>query len=159
MPMVEPDSRFSLFVRMNEQGYPVPLTHAHLIHTASSWPRTTATPSGIAALLRTSRSLYMHSYFVYEFAAVAVAWSLMAVEGALKERLGVERKTFEWLINEAVSQSLLPEESKERLHAGRKLRNSLSHPTQQTVYPFGMSEPAVASSHAVVADLYSDEPQ
>lgn len=49
----------------------------------AEWPlRPQCRPA--SSLLETSRALFTHSCFVYEFMAVSVAWSLVAVEAALR---------------------------------------------------------------------------
>jgi hypothetical protein len=74
---------------------------------------------------------------------------------ALKARLNESKGGRYELLETAVNQSLLPADMKERLDAGRQLRNLFSHPTQQTVWTPPMCASSIAAaSHDVVALLY-----
>jgi hypothetical protein len=50
------------------------------------WPTSGVVPERINEMLRTTSALFGHHYFVYEFGAVAVVWSLLALEAALCDR-------------------------------------------------------------------------
>jgi hypothetical protein len=73
---------------------------------------------------------------------------------ALKARLNESKGGRYELLETAVNQSLLPADMKERLDAGRQLRNLFSHLTQQTVWTPPMCASSIAASHDVVALLY-----
>ena len=84
----------------------------------------------VAEILGTSRQLFVHGYYVYEFVTVVVAWSLLAVETALRARLPAgESATFKAMLKRAESEKVLTPEMADRLDAGRQIRNSFSHPT------------------------------
>jgi hypothetical protein len=141
----------------DSNGQPVALTPERLADTASGWRTTDATPEGVGELLRTARNLFIHSWWVYEFAAVAVAWSLLGVERALRTALDAgDRVTFAELIKRAHQQGLLSASQADRLDAGRELRNRFAHPQGQSVFTYGMSAPMLEVAHAVVADLFPD---
>ncbi len=70
------------------RGHHIPMNPGALRRSADEWPTTEATPEGVARLLRTSRDLYVASFYAYEFLTVGVLWSLLAVEAALRLRLG-----------------------------------------------------------------------
>lgn len=55
-------------------------THDDLVAVAAGWRVDVCVPEPVAAMLGTSRALFAHRYFVYEFLVVAVTWSLIAVE-------------------------------------------------------------------------------
>jgi hypothetical protein len=68
----------------------------------------------------------MHSWWVYEFAAVSVAWSLLVVERAFRVRLEAsDRVNFQDLIKRAQTQGLVSEQQADRLDAGRQLRKQV----------------------------------
>lgn len=155
----QPDLRMRHFLGgFDSNGQPVALSPERLLDTADTWRTSDATPRGVADLLRTARNLFVHSWWVYEFAAVAVAWSLLAVERAFRTRLEAgDRVAFGELIKRAHRQGLLTGSQAERLDAGRQLRNRFAHPDGQSVFPYGMSAPMLEVAHAVVADLFPDQ--
>lgn len=137
------------------RGQPLPISPARLRESAARWRLTKETPPGIAGLLKTSRDLFVHGYFVYEFLTVGVLLSLQAVESSLRLVLD-SRKPLASLIDRAHAVGLIDEEAKERLHAGRELRNLFSHPEQQSVWSFGMASSLIAGSHELVSELFPE---
>src|SRR5437764_14175582 len=78
-----PDPRWSNVVgTIGAAGRPLPMSFDGLQDIARPWSQllTEPIPEGIATLLATSRSLFVHSWFDYEFMAVAVMVALQAVE-------------------------------------------------------------------------------
>lgn len=143
----------------DEAGQPMPVSVTLLNNVASEWPTTPTTPPGIAEILQTSRRLFVQGYYVYEFVTVAVAWSLLAVETALRARLQAsESVTFNAMLKRAESQKILTPEMADRLDAGRQIRNSFSHPTGQIVWTLGMATGALKTSHEAVAGLFCQMP-
>lgn len=152
---LEPDARMVHFIGgLDHAGRPVPMAPSRLREVTSSWPVTSATPDGVAELLRTSRNLFVHGFFVYEFLTVGSLLALQAVEASLKVRLE-SGQSFAKLIDRAASTGLISEEAREQLHAGRELRNAFSHPDQQVLSSFGMAGSVIASSHKIVAHLFA----
>ena len=153
-----PDARMRNFIGgLDERGLPRPMTYQALRDGTERWARTSATPPEISQLLQTSRNLFAHSYYEYEFLVVAGVWSLLAVEAALRRRLQASgTPNLQTLIKRAVGESLLIPEWGERLHAGRKLRNRLAHEHGHEIWSFGMSAQVVEASHEVVALLFPD---
>jgi hypothetical protein len=76
--LVEPDERWQVMLG----------DRAALVRTAAGWRNDESVPNAVAAMLRVTRELFVHSYFVYEFSVVAVTWSLLALEAALRDCLG-----------------------------------------------------------------------
>lgn len=62
----------------------MPLTVDALESVAAGRPGSAAIPHPVAQLLRTTRALFVDSWLHYKFLTVAVAWSLIAVEAALR---------------------------------------------------------------------------
>jgi hypothetical protein len=154
--LVEPDPRMALFIGgFDDEGRPRPMSPGRLREVANSWPVTEATPPGVAGLLQTSRSLFVQSFYTYEFLTIGLLLSLQAVETSLKVRLSVERQSFEKLIDRAALEGLFDSETRDRLHAGRQLRNLFSHPEQQAVWSYGMTAPLIGVSHEIVAHLFN----
>ena len=154
-----PDSRMLEFLGgWDEQtGQPVPMNPGALRRNADRWPTTSTTPGGVAGLLRTSRDLYVASFYAYEFLTTGVLWSFHAVEAALRLKLDAsERDTFKALVDDAHKQNLLDDVAADVLDAGRKLRNGFSHPEGQDTWSYGMAGPAIRTSHAVVSHLFAD---
>lgn len=152
---LKPDDRMKFFIGGFDPGtgQPRALTPERLREVAEEWPMSAGTPDGIAGLLKTSRDLFIHSYFSYEFLIVGLLLSLQAVEASLRVRLA-SRKHFTTLIEEALSAGHIDKTTHDRLHAARKLRNEFSHPEQQTVWSLGMAGGVIESSHELVSQLF-----
>jgi hypothetical protein len=121
---------------------------------AATWPRAATTPAGISGLLKTSRDLYICSYFAYEFLTIGVLVSIQAVEAALRLKLSSKAR-FVTLARNALAQGLITQDQYDRLDAGRQLRNLFSHPSQQEVWTYGMAAPSIEASHQIVAELFN----
>lgn len=153
---LSPDSRTAKMLGgIDEQRHPILLTPHHLEEQASSWSTSADVPEGIAELLRVSRQLFVHGFFVYEFITIGAMWSLLAVEGALRLRLDSEA-TFAARIRRARELGYIAEETAAQVDAGRELRNEFAHPTTQIVWTLGMAAPVIAASHKLVADLFPE---
>lgn len=150
------DSRMSNFIGLNGGGH----TGYHELRSrANSWPTTTATPSGPAELLSTSRDLYVLGYYAYSLFAVAGTWSILAVEAALKLKLNAGRSSnFRKLVERAEADGLVPPQgwNNGRLDAGRQLRNRTVHGESQQLWTPAMAESVIAASHEAIATLYPD---
>jgi hypothetical protein len=82
-------------------------------------------PAAPRSVMETARELIRHSYFRHEFAMVAVAVSIIAVEAALEERFGKGRLVE--LIKRAEQAGVLTETEADQLNAGRNIRNDFAH--------------------------------
>ncbi|QNG35325.1 hypothetical protein F1C76_00715 [Geodermatophilaceae bacterium NBWT11] len=151
------DARSELISVMGPDG-PRRASEADLRRSTTGWRLTEATPTGIAEMLKTSRDLYCSAVTYYDFFVVGVVWSLMAVEGALRERYAADDKVrlFQ-LIKRAQTEGLMEEAWIERLEAARKLRNGFVHARQTGAWSPGMASGAIAASHELVARLLPDE--
>lgn len=158
MTSTKEDARWKHMVAgIDAYGNPIPMTAERLAAVTSAWPTSSATPPGVSALLRTSRSLWALAWYDYELLAVAASWSLIAVEAAFRERLHAHTGArLASLIKNAVEADLISLEWSERLDAGRRLRNSLAHARQQNIWPLGTSEPVIRTSHEVIAVLFPE---
>ncbi|WP_234322912.1 hypothetical protein [Streptomyces sp. NRRL S-350] len=85
-------------------------------------------PMPVMSALETSRELIRHSYYRYEFATVAVAHALCAVEQVLAERLAVEAP-LEELIGRASGAGLVSAYLAGELERGVRLRERLARGT------------------------------
>ena len=102
------DSRMINFIGLNGGGH---TGYHELRRRAGSWPTTSATPSGPAELLKTSRDAYTLGYYAYSLFAVAGTRSILAVEAALKLRLDATRNSiFKSLVERAEAAGLVPPE-------------------------------------------------
>ena len=79
----------------------------------------------VASALETSRELIRHSYYRYEFATVAVAHSLFALEHVLAGRLAVDAPLQD-LIERAIDAGLISAELGAELDRSRLLRDRLT---------------------------------
>lgn len=136
-------------------GRVVPMTYGRLARLADEWPVTTSTPDGVAGLLATSRSLWGLAWYDYNLLVVSSSWSLLAVEAALRDRLGATGKpSMQDLLLKAMKQGLLSDDWTERLDAGRQVRNGLAHARSQGSWTVGMAAPVVRAAHEATAALY-----
>lgn len=132
-------------------------TRADLARVSDTWPTGgREVPEGIANMLRVSRELFVHSYFVYEFSVVAVTWSLIAIEAALRDCLGAaaDRAGLTGLVGKAQGRGWLTVNEAERLRAGAQLRNRLAHADGQVNFTVGMAAPMLEAAHSAVRELY-----
>lgn len=83
-----------------------------------------------ALLLNKARSLYMQSWFNYDFLAVAVLLGFQALESAFRCYYSNNKKTsFMGLVNKARSDGILSDDMADEIKTGVMLRNLFSHPT------------------------------
>lgn len=129
-----------------------------LVGAASDWRRDDSVPESVADMLSTARSLFIHSYFEYEFLVVATTWSLLALEVALRDVLELDRGPgspgLGKMIGKAQGRGWFTPAEAEAVSAGKELRDRLIHGTGIVRYTPGMAEPMLRASHAAVADLY-----
>jgi hypothetical protein len=110
-------------------------------------------PEGIARLLTTTRSLFAHSWFNYEFMAIAATVALQAVEATFRQVVfpeAAEGRPFRGLVAQGAKEGWLAADLADRLFAGVSLRNSLSHPATQAAFTLGMAAPMIENSHHIV---------
>lgn len=129
-----------------------------LIEIASGWPVHASTPKAIADMLRVSRELFVHGYFVYDFLMVAAVQSLFAVEAALRDVLEEPPRrrgpTFHPLVERAAALGYLTTEAAEVAKAGAELRNRWVHVEGLNVISPGMAAEILGTSHQLVAEMY-----
>jgi hypothetical protein len=84
----------------------------------------------VMSAMETSRELIRHSYYQYEFATVAVSYSLFALEQVLAERLAINEPLRD-LIERAVNTGHIRAElAAAELNRSRRLRDELTQGTQ-----------------------------
>ncbi|MDU0312770.1 hypothetical protein RKE38_03660 [Phycicoccus sp. M110.8] len=150
------DPRAATVVVRTSDGFR-PLVRADLEEVADRWASSPHIPEAIEHQLHVARQLYTHSLLVWEFGAVAVSTALLAVESALRLRLGAKRsENFAGLISRAHAAGLITDDMRSFLDIGRDLRNRFSHPTYQQVWSLGMTAPALRTSFEVIAGLFRD---
>jgi hypothetical protein len=152
----KPDPRMSNFIGGRDaSGLPVPMTYRRLRAAADDWIITEATPEGPARLLKAAQDMFALGYYSYELVACSNAWSIFAVEAALKPRLGADEKApFRTLITQARSRGLIDDHLADVLHTGRDLRNRFVHQGEQPTWTFGMAAQIIGASFKIVAELY-----
>jgi len=142
---LKPDPRWRNFVT----------NHAALRACADEWPVGQAVPDDIAEVLRVSRELFVHSYFVYEFLLTAVIWGLLALEASLRICLEVgDEVSLSKLIRRARSDGLITEAEADVLDAGRQLRNSIVHGCLLPTFTPGAAEGMLRGTHEAISDLH-----
>lgn len=142
---VDPDPRWRNFVT----------DRAALDACAAGWRVSPAVPAGIADVLRVSRELFVHSYFVYEFLLTASIWGLLALEASLRVCLNADdRVSLQRLIQRAKSEGLLTPHEAEALDAGRKLRNTIVHGSLLPAFTPGAAEQMLQATHEAISELH-----
>ena len=143
--LVDPDPRWRNFV--GDRG----ALAAH----AATWRVSDSVPDGVADVLRVSRDLFIHSYFVYEFVLTAVIWGLLALEAGLRDCLDAEsRESLHDLIVRAEGQGLFTAEEAAALDAGRQLRNRIVHGHLLPTFAPGVGAQMLQATHDAISDLY-----
>lgn len=133
-------------------------TPASVDEVVSGFARTAATPPEVTSLLSLAHKLLRTSVIHYEFAALAAANSLQALERAVRLRLGVEgRPPFRQLVEILGEQVALSDEDTEVLDAGRQLRNFFAHPATAPALPLVVVVGMLATSYRLVAVLFPDD--
>lgn len=134
-------------------------THADLATHAATWPVHPTTNQQVADILAVCRRLFEHTYFVYELGVVAVVWSALAVEAALRDCLGKEasdRDGLTKLIGKAEGRGWFTHHEAEALRAGAELRNRLVHAETWNVLTPAMVAGALETAHLSIAKLYAN---
>lgn len=146
--LIEPDERWQLMLG----------THADLVAHAAGWPTHPEVSAQVAEMLKTCRALFAHSYFVYEFGPVAVVWSALALEAALRDRLGedaTQKDGLMSLIGKAEARGWFEHHQAEALRAGAELRNRFTHARTYGAFTPAMVAGALETMHEAVAQLYA----
>ena len=144
---IEPDERWQSMLG----------THADLVAHAARWPTHQGLNAQVADMLQTCRRLFEHSYFVYEFGPVAVVWSVLAVEAALRDRLGeaaTQKDGLATLIGKAEARGWFRHHQAEALRAGAELRNRFSHARTYGIFTPAMVAGALETAHEATARIY-----
>ena len=148
------DPRSLLFAGdVDARGRPLPMSHGVLVTRTQRWPVTAATPEGVASLLRQSRQLFVYGLYNYENFPDAAMKSLQGVEAALRLKLRSVARVVD-LARRAYGESLITDDERERLDAGRKLRNRLVHAESQPVWTPALAAEIISASHHVAARLF-----
>jgi hypothetical protein len=154
----EPDGRSLNFAGdTDEQGQPLPMSVKVLRSRTEKWPQSSSTPDGVAAQLARARQMFIDGYYTYENFIDAATRSLQAVESALRVRLDAGAKTsFAQLIDQARNKGLIDDNGHDILSSGRILRNQQIHATTTAVYNPAIAARIIATSHALIAELFGD---
>ena len=138
-------------------GQPTPMSFKALHDLTLEWEEASPAYSadhGVGALLRTARSLFAHSWFDYEFMAVACLVGFQAVEAAFRYLYpGEERTPYRQLVERAETEAILPHDIAEVAKAGVELRNFLSHPLAQSGFTVGMAAGMLETQHRLSSIL------
>lgn len=158
MPDHQPDGRSLNFAGdTDEHGQPLPMTVEVLRARTEKWPRSAHTPDGVAVQLARARQMFIDGYYTYENFLDAATRSLQAVEAALRVRLDAGTKiSFAQLIDQARNTGLIDDHGHDILNAGRMLRNQQIHGITTAVYNPAIAARIIATSHALVAELFGD---
>jgi hypothetical protein len=158
MPDRQADNRSLNFAGdVDEQGRPLPMTVEVLRARTEKWPLSKNTPDGVAALLARSRQMYIDGYYTYENFMDAATRSLQSVEAALRVRYATaDNVSFFKLVERAHNEGLVNDYTYDILHAGRQLRNSQIHATNQPAVPPVMSANVIRASHQLVSEIFEE---
>jgi len=153
----EPDPRWQHFVGgVSPSGVLLPVSVELLQHRANELADLARdVDGGPTELLATARTLLVQSWFEYDLLVQACLVSLQAVEAAVRRHYpGKDKVPFKKLVNRAEEDGRLTTEGAQILRdAGVRLRNNLSHPSDQVRYTLGMAFPVLRTSHLLVAEL------
>jgi hypothetical protein len=155
MPPAADQRWSSILGGLTADGTPIPMSFEILEGLSAEWRQllTEPVPEGIARLLTTARSLFAHSWFNYEFMAIAATVALQAVEATFRQVVFPEvseGRPFRGLVTQGAKEGWLAADLADRLFAGVSLRNSLSHPETQAAFTLGMAAPMIENSHHIV---------
>lgn len=131
-------------------------SYEQLQEVAAAWPVAPSVSDDLALMLRTCRDLFAHSYFAYDFGIVAVVWSVLAVERALREAVGAEvgsRAGLTKLIGKAQAKGWLSRSDADALRAGATLRNRIVHAQSYGTFSPAMVAGALGAAHTAIAVL------
>jgi hypothetical protein len=153
-----PDPRWQLMSGgITPQGQLRPMSFEVLEGLADEWAM--LVPGGLEGwgsltLLRKARSLFVHSWFDYEFMVLACLVGLQAVEAAFREIYPDASKVpLRALVRRAQERGVLPTNIADLAATGAELRNHLSHPLDQGAFTVGMAAPVLENTHRLVVLL------
>ena len=111
-----------------------------------------APDDGAVAILRTSRSLFAHAWYDYEFMAVACLVGFQALEAAFRQLYpdATDRTPLRRLVKRAESEGVLTPNIADLAHTGVELRNLLSHPASAAGFSVGMAGGMLDNTHRLV---------
>ncbi len=109
--------------------------------------------TGPAGLLLTSRSLFAHAWFDYEFMVVACLVAFQAMEAAFRDLYPTspQGRPLVKLVRRARDEAILPNNIAELGLTGVELRNMLAHPATQAAFTVGMAGGMLETTHRIVA--------
>lgn len=109
-------------------------------------------PVNTARAFITARELIRFSFYHYEFAAVAVSTSIIAIESALRDRYG--GNNLAGMIEAALADGTITDEQADHLDTGRKIRNRYAHgKTMHPALPITFATELVKTSLDVITVL------
>lgn len=122
-----------------------------------------AVPKNVRESVALARELLIHSYYQYEFIDIAAGKLLHILEMALKIRYSElnenqpwpKNKNLEWLIEYFRKGCYFERTEKEFLHALRKMRNNMSHPSDHEILGYSILVHLNKISY-LINDLYGD---
>src|SRR5262249_13089586 len=138
-----PDARWChVIAGFSNDGDPEPISLDVLATLPDEWAALVLDldpAGGPASLLRTARHVFVHSWFNYDFMAVACLLAFQAMEAALRGRYpGSPKAPLRSLVDRASRDGILSYDEVDLALGGVRLRNSLSHPSRQTAFTLGM---------------------
>ena len=108
--ITEPDVRQSFFVKIDHKGNQRPITLEDQYKLVETLNLHDGVPEDICIHFETAKNLFLYSWFVYRFGAVAEYHSLITLEFALKTRSGGQIKGLKKLLNHAIGKGWLKNE-------------------------------------------------
>lgn len=161
MPAMEPapDRRWqNLIGGFDSDGNPLPTTFEVLRDLARDWEGlfSPATPYGVSNILATSRSLFVFSWFCYEFMVVSCLTALQALEAVFRQVVypnESDSARFKKLVEKAKKDGKIDHTTADLIMTGADLRNSLSHPVDQSAITLGMAGGVMETIYRLINEL------
>lgn len=151
----QPDRRWQNFTGgVDEDGRVLPMSYDVLARAAAEWANLLPVSmliDGPADLLRTARSMFVNSWFDYDFMTSACLTGFQAMEAAFRVLYpGADKVPFRALIRRARDQGVLPENIADLADTGAELRNTFSHPMGTAALTPGMAASMLENTHRLV---------
>jgi hypothetical protein len=138
--LLTPDPAILAFGKVSpDTGEASPMSHEEWAQIFIAFELSKDVPAKLVQMFEVAKGAMLYGYFVYPLFALGLEQVYRVADeatGAKCEMIGIpanKRKTFEKKIESLVSAGILTATEADEWHGVRKLRNSASHASQQTI--------------------------